>query len=373
MAIINDLNRKWIKWIGYPLFSLTMFLLFFYLTFPYDKLKTRIEELAGASGDIELSIEDLGPSPLFGLSAEGVLLKIKPKESRAPISSPQFGLGAPPAASGAAAAEPPQKKKPLRLILDEVVLKTSLFSLLLGKTDVSFEITALDGSLEGQYTEEKKKGWAFELEAQHLDLSRLPELQEMVGLPFAGKVSSKVDLKVPRNQFSEASGTVSLELTDCVVGDGKAKLKVPGNPLLAMGITLPRVRLGTLGGQVKIEKGEALFENVSATSPDVQMKLEGGISLRNPLGFSQTQAYLTFKISPELKKRDPKFDLLENGLATAKRSDGFFGMRIEGFLKSPRFNPSQMGLPERNRMGGGGIRGDSRSLKPSAPRLALSL
>jgi len=324
------LIARLVKWVGYPLFGLFSFVVFLYVTFPYDKLKDRIEQQLSASGEMKVTIDELGPSPLFGLSAKRVLLVMTPKARSAP----------PPGVPGAAK---PEKPKPVRILLDEVSGSVGLLAVLGGGTAVSFDVEGMGGTISGSYEAHKTKGWALSLEAERLRLADLPAVQEFVGLPVKGALTAKIDLTVPKNQWPEASGELSLECDGCAVGDGKAKLKVPGNPLLAMGITLPRIRLGQFGGQVKIEKGTATLENVSAKSPDIEVALEGTIALRQPLAFSNSQAYLKFKISPELKRRDPKFELVENGLGQAKRPDGFFGMRLVGPLKTLRPVPSAAG------------------------------
>jgi hypothetical protein len=135
-------------------------------------------------------------------------------------------------------------------------------------------------------------------------------------------------------------------------------VKIPGNPLLAMGITLPKLRLGRLGGQIKIDKGRATLENISATSPDIEATLEGGVSLRDPVAFSATEAYIRFKISSELKKREPKFELLENGMTNARRSDGFLGLLLNGPLRSLTPVPSPLGP----------VRGGAPNGPPRVPR-----
>jgi type II secretion system protein N len=348
---MSPLMKKLFKWIGYPLFALVMFVFFAYATCPYDKIKDRIEQHMSASGELEVSIDDLGPSPLTGLSADGVLVVMKPKPTPVPMMAP-----------GSEGAPRPPKPKPLRLLLEEVVIKVGLIALMQGGTDVDFRVSGLGGRVEGSYTAQKKAGWTLKIDASDIQLAALPGIKEMVGLPLAGTLSAKVDLKVPKHRLSNASGQIEIECEACAIGDGKAKLKVPGNPMLAMGIKMPRVRLGRLGGRVQVENGEATLDNVSAKSQDVELKLEGGFSLRNPVAFSNAQAYLQFKVSPTLKKRDPKFELLESGLTNAKRSDGFFGMRVVGPLKSLRFIPSRVGPPQEPRRGPGqrGPRGGPR-------------
>jgi len=336
------LVNRLIKWTGYPLFGLTTFVVFLYITFPYDKLKDRIEKQLSTSDDMTVTIDALGPSPLLGVSAERVLVTMKPRPS--PPVPPMVGAEPSP---------PPPKPKSIRILLDEVSINAGLLALLRGATDVSFKVRGLGGVVSGDYEAEKKKGWALSLEVEGMSLARLPAVQEFVGLPVKGVLAGEVKLVVPQNRWSESSGSISIECEGCSVGDGKAKLKIPGNALTAQGITMPRIRLGQFGGEIKVEKGVASLENVSAKSPDVEVVLEGDVHLRKPIGFSNSQAYLRFKISPELKKRDPKFELLESGMAQAKRPDGFLGLRLVGTLKNMRPVPSAVG-PAQQRGGGGG-------------------
>ncbi len=69
------------------------------------------------------------------------------------------------------------------------------------------------------------------------------------------------------------------------------------------------------------------------------------------MGFSQAQAYTRFKISPALKKRHAVIELVESRLSRAKRTDGFYGFRLSGPLRTLKPVPSKLGLG-RNRGGG---------------------
>jgi type II secretion system protein N len=332
---MSETARRLVKWIGYPLYGLFCFLFFVYLALPYDRLKTRIEEQVARSGDMELTIGELGPRPLLGVVMDRVVVLMKPKARPLDGSSDST------------------KSKPLRVFLDTVVVKSGLWALLTGGVDLYVAVSGLGGEIQGTYESDPKKGWTVKGEISRLNLGRLPFLSDAVGLPLGGSLSAKVDLSVPQDRWSNAVGLLDIECDGCSVGDGKALLKVPGNPLLAMGITLPKLRLGRLGGQVKLEKGTATLESFTATSPDVEVAMEGTVSLNNAVAFSTAQLYLRFKISPELKKRDAKFELVENGLTNAKRADGFYGMLVTGPLRSLRFNPSPIG-PARDRATPGG-------------------
>ena len=75
-------------------------------------------------------------------------------------------------------------------------------------------------------------------------------------------------------------------------------LKVAGNPLLAEGLLLPKIRIGDFTGRIVFEKGIGRFQSVQAKSPDGEIALEGEIRLADPTQFSSVDVYVRFKLSP---------------------------------------------------------------------------
>ena len=121
--------------------------------------------------------------------------------------------------------------------------------------------------------------------------------------------------------------------TDVVAGDGKTPLKVAGNPFLAAGLTLPRTRIGDLGGRIAVEKGNAKLQGVESKSPDGEVALEGEIVLHDPLPSSTVNLYLRFKLSDAfLAKASALKMILDAAAAAGKRPDGFYGLKIGGRL-----------------------------------------
>jgi len=349
-----------LKWIGYPLFAIFAFLVALYITFPFDKIKTRVEDFASASGDMDLRIGEMGPSPLTGVTAQDVVVRFKEK--------PAPGGMAPAATMASDDGKGKGKGKGnrpaySRLVLDEVSVSVGILALIAGGMDIGFSVEGLGGTLEGDFETKKTRDWALAAEAKDLKLGQMKVLAKKAGLPFGGGLSIKVNMKVPKGKLNEASGEIELKCDKCSVGDGKKKLKVKGHPFLAAGITLPKLRLGRMGGIIAVEKGVAKIQNFSAKSPDLELKLEGNINLRPNLGFSVLNGYLRFKVSAQMKEKNPAFGLLDSALGSAKRPDGFFGMKVFGSLKNPKFLPSRVGPPKRSSM-------DREA--PSGEKLALA-
>ncbi len=345
--------QRILKWVGYPLFALFAFVVAFYLMFPYDKVKTRVEDFLSASGEMQVSIGSLGPSPLTGVKAEDLVVRIM--DAAAP-----GGVNPGATMAGAEGEGDPGKKKAnrprfSRVVLDEVRVGVGLFALLGGGIDIDFDVEGLGGTVEGEFARTKKKDMKIKVEAEGVKLGRAKILSKKLGLPLVGGLSAEVDMKVPAGKMNEASGAIKISCKGCAVGDGKSKLKVKGHPFLAAGITLPKLRMGRMAGEIKVAKGLAKIQSFAAKSPDLELKLEGSVQLRKPVAFSTLNGYLRFKVSAALKEKNPAFGLLDSALGSARRPDGFFGMKVYGSLKNPKFLPSRVGPPKRAAAGGGGV------------------
>jgi hypothetical protein len=145
----------------------------------------------------------------------------------------------------------------------------------------------------------------------------------------------------PQLDYSKASGQIDFKLGQGVLGDGKAKLSVPGDPFLSQGLTFPRLALGDLGGRLTFDRGRATFSDFHGKSADAEIWLEGYVELRDPLQLSELKLYLRFAPSAALVKREPTFEILNNAMAAGRRSDGALGFAITGLLANPRSRPAK--------------------------------
>jgi hypothetical protein len=139
----------------------------------------------------------------------------------------------------------------------------------------------------------------------------------------------------------KATGVLDVQLKDGTLGDGKAKLVVPGDAFLAQGLTFPRLKLGTLIGRVVVDRGRATFDELHSKSPDAELWIEGYVELRDPLPLSDLHLYVRFKPSPDLVKREATIEILNNAMGAGKRPDGALGFAVTGLLGMPRSRPSK--------------------------------
>jgi type II secretion system protein N len=310
-------------WIGYPVFALFVALLTLLLSIPTDRIKERLETGLSAdvlSGDpmaigMDVTIGDLSVTLLTGagLKASNVTLRSRPVNPN---------------------------DKPARYVIDDVRVNIGLLAAMFGRTSYSWKAHALQGTAWGKTSANTDES-SMSIELEKLVLTGAPGIQQSVGLPLEGVVSGKLDLTMPKGLLATSNGAIDLTLDDAVIGDGKAKLTVPNDPFLSAGITFPKIKLGKLTGHVVIEKGRARFEGVRVHSADGDATLDGYVELHDPIGLSQIHAYLKFRPSEALTKREPTIELVNTAMSQAKRPDGFIGFQMTGPLQAMFFMPNK--------------------------------
>jgi type II secretion system protein N len=286
-------------------FGLVVFVAALYVSFPYERAKEMAIAMA-ADKDLDVEIGSAGPALGLAVSFRDIRVRTRP-------------------ASG----------KPTRFTIDAARVSLSPLSLLSSSKSYTLLLDAFGGQIEFSQSGKpgKKEPFQVLVHARDVKMSELPGVREAINLPLDG--TAKLDLEVASQtgRFADATGQISFACEGCVVGDGRAPLRVAGNPFLGGGLTLPRVRLGDLGGHVAIDKGVAKLQGIEARSPDGEIALEGEVTLRDPLSMSTVNAYLRFKLSDAFLKQAANVQtILQMAGAQGKRSDGFYGMRLSGRL-----------------------------------------
>lgn len=322
-------QRKLLIGAGYGAFYLFMLVVFFYATFPYDRLRERLirdfDARQTGPEPLKLEVDSLDSYWLSGLEAEGVRL----------ISTPA------PDPSGKA-------PKPKVTTIESAHARLGLFSLLLGRKAVSFGADAFGGSIEGSVLDSDAER-VVDVTIDGLDLGQTPLLAGLLGLPVSGKLSGTAHLVAPEARLSKAEGNLDFKLTGVSVGDGKAKIR----DLIA----LPKLDAGELVLQAEVKSGQVTVTELGANGPDLKLAAEGTLRLRDQPEQSLLSLAAEFKFTEHYTNKDDMtralfgpsgaFDL-DSKNRRAKRPDGFYGWRVSGTLKSPSFFPSGGALGRRH-------------------------
>ena len=247
-------------------------------------------------------------------------------------------------------------QKPFEIIINRAEIDLGLdyaaLGLLLHKQlRADFDVDMGKGEIAGNVAL-AKAGSLRELtvETDGLPLGSLPGVSEAVGLPMAGPLDAEIDIRLPGGKWKNAEGSISIACNNCTVGDGVTKMKPPAPPgrrhlsaaaqaWRAEGVTVPRLNLGKAHIEVAISKGVGTIKTFAAESKDGWLKLDGNIGFHDPLSRSTMPGCLHFKLSDELKKRDPKFGNIEYTLPERSRQgDGSFAIPTKGQLAAIRLD-----------------------------------
>jgi type II secretion system protein N len=313
--LLKFLN-KYGRAIGYPVFYVVSLLVCASFTFPYDKLRERVVATFNAQqratgGQQELQIDEMSGYWLSGVRVKGVRLLTAPKE----------------------AGQPPE-----RIEIDEATVRYAILPMLIGHSDIGFDVYAFGGEASGSY-EVHGKDKSIDVNLDSIDLGKVDALVALLGVPLQGKLAGAIHLSMPEGKASKGSGTVSLEATEVSVGDGKAKIK----GMLA----LPRVDVGTLTIGADAKDGILKITKLVAGGRDLELQGDGRVNMRELATDSICDAQVRFKINDAYRNKSelaksifgapgstapPTIEMLVPQVKQAKRPDGFYGFFLRGTL-----------------------------------------
>jgi type II secretion system protein N len=282
------------KAIGYSAFFSAAFLLMLHLTFPFDAVGDLVREHAKRSG-IELTLGDVGPG-LLGMKAEKITVVLPKKEGQ----------------PAAAAPEP--------LHIDKITARPSLFP-----PGVALSVDAFGGTINGSFGALGTP--SLHLRAKGIDLVK-SDSKAAIGLDLEGRLGGAIDLTMPEDS-TKMSGRVSFLGDDLLIKGGTI-----GH------YDLPKVELGKLEVDLKLDGGKATVQTFTANGSDLEGKIEGEASLAPKLPLSTLKLKMSLKPSAEFLKRNP---IIQTGMsfAMAKDSRGFFNSNVGGALGNPRLTASR--------------------------------
>lgn len=326
---MNAKQKRILKYAGYVAFYLFSLVFFAFLTFPFDRLRTRIQSdfNAGQTGPSPLSLR-LGHLSSYWFSG---------------VRADEVDLISPPSATPPEDPTKPAKPKVMRI--DTVHVRVSLLRLLFGTMHVNFGASALGGEISG-FTSDADGGRKFELDIEDLGLADAPLLADMLGLPIGGKLGGHVEFLLPESKLSKAEGKVDLKFSGLSAGDGKTKV--------LNAIALPKVEVGDLTLKATATAGGLKVDELSAAGKDLDLHGDGSLRLRDTFDQSVLSLNARFKFNERFTNKDDMtrslfgapgssapalFDLVPQN-KHAKRPDGFYGWRVNGTFSHPTFVPS---------------------------------
>ena len=291
MKIVNGAMlfiRKNIKVIiGYTLFCLAAFVLFFIILFPREAIKKRIiyEIELGTSTEIRTS----GDKWLFpvGLKFTGMELR-----NRGIVDNPLLAR------------------------IDNIGIDIPLRSVASLSPVSNISAALYGGTVRGTMTLRSnnrliKANWA------NIDMSRVERLKS-VSVIIEGKISGDMVLRLAANQ---PEGQARFILRDGKFG----KLKI-------MGFTLPDTPIDELNGTVDIKDNTLALKEIRFKNSDIKGSITGNIKLASGGEKGNLDLAVRFSVGEKMKAQ---YQGLLSFISQTKDREGYYTLRIKGDPKNP--------------------------------------
>jgi type II secretion system protein N len=311
---LRALVRRARKYAAYAGVLFAVFLIAAWINLPTKAMAWRISHEAKKAG-MMVTVGDVSISPFGSVTLEEVVWSFKPSH-------------------------PDQVAVPF--VVEEIEVDLSLLSLLIGDLSFDLEATLDEGTITGNYTRGTSES-SVNLRIEDLPLYALPKLQQAVNAPVRGLFGLEVELEMPENKLENARGVMRLTCADCSVGDGETKMYVPGaKGMLADGVTMPEIRLGSIVGQMEVDQGKATMEEFEAKSEDLTLRMGGKVDLLDPFPKSRLDLFIKLLVEERLLESSDQFRLLVGTAGKTARmvgpDAGWLGFALRGSVGHPRFS-----------------------------------
>jgi len=295
----------WRPRLGYAAFAVAAFLVALRYTFPYDAVRERMTRLAAASG-YAVEVQELGPGGgLLGVTARGLTV--------------DDGSG-------------------LKFPVEEVTTSLRLWSVLTGHPSVAFDVRIWDGRVTGTVGVSGDER-PLELTAAGLDLARALPLRRASGLELVGKLSAEADLVLPVTPQGKTAGAAQARVEGAGVSGGQ--VPVPG---MEGGLPVPRLSLGEVTAEVKVDQGKATFQKLEAKGGDAELTTSDVfLVLQRRLKDSPISGRARFRIKDTFWSQSGTQGLrgiAESAMVAARGSDGWYTYQLAGSVARPMPRPA---------------------------------
>jgi len=298
---------------GYVAFSVAVFVIMLYLTFPYEAVGKRLSDEASNQG-LSLTFSGLGAG-FFGVSASAMQIS---KRLEAGEDS---------------AAEP--------VVVRSVSIRPSVFPL-----GLAFSGNVFGGRVRGSMGGSSDVSIRLRLDGLNAADERLKTLS---GLDLAGKARGRLSLDIPKApstpivktrepDLSQAKGTLSLNVDQLTVNGGT--LKVPINGEMTP-LDLPTIAIGDVEAKINFQKGLGTIEKFQAKGSDVDLFATGTVKLSKRLEYSEPNVDVRMKLEPDFTRR---LGIMAMGFSTLPedtQNPGYRLAKLAGFLGKPAFSPGR--------------------------------
>jgi len=283
-------NHNWQRLLANTALFVGLFLIFLYLTFPYDVIRETIAEKLEGQGKFGVTIGAINPFRLTGVRMTGLILS--------DVNDP----------------------KKVYLDIDEARVRVRPTQLLRGRLWMDFDIYAYGGGIAGSFC---KHGAVFDMAMNFVDLHlqkyRTREIVSKYGqFDLDGVAGGDFNMHVAKGSRKGNSGGLNLSLD---------RLKIAN--IIILGKQLPNLSFEPSKLSMELQQHQFKLNDFNLKGNALEVKANGQVFVNeDTLSKSRLNITLKMKLGDEI---DEALGILAMGLGEPD-NDGFYTYRLNGPL-----------------------------------------
>jgi|GEM_PF-6940040 len=290
------MKNRVLKYTGYALFGILLFLLLIYIRFPDEKIRVWIITSFENNLPYDLTIKKLQPVFLIGLYFKDVEIATDVRDKNAPVFR----------ATG-------------------VKARLQILPLFVGHLNFKYEIGAYNGTVRGiAKIKRGTKGIKASLSAaiHEIELANPLILDRSISFFSSGKVGGKLNVIVEDFNAPVLSGDTILSIEN-----GKIKgIKVKG-------VRVRDISCNGIDCSFELVRDKMNLKRLSLRGEDVEINISGKILLGKEIG--KSPLILNLQLKPK-KGFERKYRTVFRLVKTLRDKKGYFSFPISGTLENPK-------------------------------------
>lgn len=205
--------------------------------------------------------------------------------------------------------------------LDQLSVRTRVFSLLRGRPGARVSADAYGGSVQVNAVQHGEALW-LSGNVDGIELEQIENIQRRLQVPLKGSVNADFDFELMSSMMHHVGGMQ-------VVVD---ELHFEPGSLVGM-FQIPGIHFGDVHGSVLLENGRLIFDRFAGQGQDVEIAVEGSVNLQQPITRSGLNLELELGLSDRVEE---SLGFALQMLNLNKNPQGDYVRRVTGTLGSPR-------------------------------------
>ena len=299
---------------GYAGLFVVVYVVAFYYLLPYDKITRYLEVTLSETTKCNVKIDSVEFNPLSGVTLNNIHFEKKLKgETRSLLD------------------------------IDELKISSFLYSAVMFPKSKEMSMTISSklygGSVNGSIHLAQDKAVrlsSIDLTINGIDISKLTLADTIFNVKAKGALDGEISLASATGELMKATGKVDLTISDGAV-TGIVLNNIGSGMLRLDNMKLPDIKLGAVKVSLNKDPQRPLkVKTISVKGGDMNADFSGNVNLSRNIRATSANLIVKFNFADSFLKKDVTLSMLDQSLKSFKDVKGFYNIKLDGSLMSPK-------------------------------------